>query len=199
MLGADRPGFFTRAGFLAYNGTLREPDPIRRGVGIIRGIFGAVSFAPPEGVVIPPLPEPMEGQTNRERVTMATGPGTCGATCHGQFINPLGFAFESFDALGQVRAMDHGKPIDTTGEYPFAGGVKSFAGAPALMALMAAEPQTHQTFAAQLAEFILARDVAERDRAFVTTLGEASLGASSIKQLALAIMKSPAFTTRGTP
>ena len=33
MLGADRPGYFTRAGFLAYNGTLRRPgsdSPRRR-------------------------------------------------------------------------------------------------------------------------------------------------------------------------
>jgi len=196
-LGSDRPGYFTRAGFLAYFGTLREPDPIRRGVGIIRGIFGAADFSPPPGVMIPPLPDFVPGQTNRERVTAATGPGTCGASCHGQYINPLGFAFENFDALGQVRTMDHGQAIDTTGEYPFADGVKSFADAPSLMALIAAQPQTHQTFAAHLAEFILARDIAEADRGFVNTLGETSMGAASIKQLALAIMKSPAFTTRG--
>jgi len=113
-LGADRPGYFTRAGFLAYFGTLREPDPIRRGVGIIRGVFGATDFAPPAGVVIPPLPDFVAGQTNRQRVDAATGPGTCGASCHGQFINPLGFAFERFDALGQARTMDRKEGIQAS-------------------------------------------------------------------------------------
>jgi hypothetical protein len=199
MLGADRPGFFTRAGFLAYNGTLRDPDPIRRGVDIIHRVMGAADFAPPDGAVITPVPDPVAGQTNRERVNAHTGPGTCGASCHGQFINPLGFAFEGFDAMGQIRTMDNGKPVDTTGTYLFADGAKSFTGAPSLLALMAEAPQTHQTYAAHLAEFILARDVVEKDRTFVNTLGQTSMGATSIKQMALAIMKNPAFTTRGTP
>jgi hypothetical protein len=198
-LGADRPGYFTRAGFLAYNGTLVDPDPIRRGVDVIRRVLGAADFNPPPGIMIPPLPETMPGQTNRERVTAFTGKGTCGESCHGNYINPLGFAFENFDAMGQTRTMDNGKPLDTTGEYPFPDGVQSFTGAPALMALLAAQPQTHQTYSAHLAEFVLARDVAEADRAFITTLGQTSMSAGSIKQLALAIIKSPAFTMRGTP
>ena len=169
MLGADRPGYFTRAGFLAYNGTLVDPDPIRRGVDVIRRVLGAANFAPPPGQVIPPLPEVMPGQTNRERVTAFTGKGTCGESCHGNYINPLGFAFENFDAMGQVRTMDNGKTLDTTGEYPFADGVQSFTGAPALLALLAAQAQPHQTYSANLAEFVLARDVAEQDRAFINT------------------------------
>ena len=198
-LGEDRPGYFTRAGFLAYNGTLRDPDPIRRGVDIIRRVLGAADFAPPDNVVIPPLPEPIPGQTNRERVTAHTGAGTCGGSCHGNYINPLGFAFENFDALGQARTTDNGKPVDTTGAYPFSDGTKPFTGAAALLALIAGAPQTHQTLSAHLAEFVLARDIAEKDRTFINTLGQTSAGGASIKQMALAVIKSPAFTTRGTP
>jgi hypothetical protein len=198
-LGADRPGFFTRAGFLAYNATLRDPDPIRRGVDIIHRVMGGANFAPPDGVVIPPLPAAVAGQTNRERVNAHTGPGTCGAACHGQYINPLGFAFENFDAMGQPRTTDNGKPVDTTGQYLFVDGEKAFTDAPSLLALMAAAPQTHQSYSAHLAEFVLARDIAEKDRTFVNTLGQTSMGTASIKQIALAIIKSPAFTTRGTP
>ena len=199
MLGADRPGYFTRAGFLAYNGTLRQPDPIRRGVDIIRRVLGVTNFMPPLGVTIPPLPDAVAGQTNRERVNAFTGPGTCGVSCHGNYINPLGFAFENLDAMGQIRTMDNGKAVDTSGAYPFVGGTQSFTNASALMALIAAEPQAHQAFSAQLAEFVLARDIAETDRTYVNNIAAASIGAGSIKQLALTIIKSPAFTTRGTP
>jgi len=31
-------------------------------------------------------------------------------------MDPLGYAFESFDWLGAVRDKDNGKPVDTTGD-----------------------------------------------------------------------------------
>jgi hypothetical protein len=199
LLGPDRPGYFTRAGFLANNGTLIGSDPIRRGVDVIRRIFGNADFSPPGGVVIPPLPAPMPGQTTRERVTAHTGNGTCGASCHGQYINPLGFSFENFDAIGQLRSMDNGKPVDTTGDFPFASGSKSFKDAPSLLALMATDAQTNKTYAAHLAEYVLARDMAEADGAFLDTLGQSSAAAGSIKQLTLTVISSDAFSKRGTP
>nr|PZN24164.1 MAG: hypothetical protein DIU78_12645 [Pseudomonadota bacterium] len=102
-LGPERPGFFTRIGFLAYNANLRDPDPIHRGVDINLRVLCA-HLSPPPGQ-IPALPAPMPGQTNRERVTAHTGPGTCGGACHGTIINPIGFAFENFDAIGQERSL----------------------------------------------------------------------------------------------
>ena len=197
QLGSDRPGYFTRAGFLALNGTLRDPDPIRRGVDIIRRVMGNANFSPPDNVIIQPLPMAMPGQTNRERVDAHTGPGTCGASCHGSYINPIGFAFENLDALGQTRTMDAGKPVDTTGSFPFADGQKAFTGVPSLMQLLADDPHTQLTYAAHVAEFVLSRDIGEADRPYVQSL--ANMQAASIKQLALAIIKSDAFTKRGTP
>ncbi len=198
-VGADRPGFFTRAGYLAFNGTLRDPDPIRRGVDIVRRVMGQADLEPPDNIVIPPLPAPIAGQTNRERVNAHTGPGTCGETCHGYVINPVGFAFESFDTVGKARTTDNGKPVDTSGSFAFADATKSFKNAPELLTLMADAPQTHLTYAAHLAEFTLARDIREADRPFVTTLQQLSSTAnSSIKQIVIATIKDPAFRTRGT-
>jgi Protein of unknown function (DUF1592)/Protein of unknown function (DUF1588)/Protein of unknown function (DUF1595)/Protein of unknown function (DUF1587)/Protein of unknown function (DUF1585) len=200
QLGPDRPGFFTRTGFLTLNATLRDPDIIHRGVDINRRVLGAPSLSPPAGVVIPALPTPKPGQTNRERVSAHTGKGTCGESCHGVYINPIGFAFENFDAMGQPRTTDNGKPIDTTSEYDFTDGTKAFAGAPELMQLMADEGQTHGSYAGHLAEFTLARDVDESDRTFVRGLQQTSMTpSSSIKQIVLSVIESPAFRTRGTP
>jgi hypothetical protein len=198
MLGADRPGFFTRTGFLTLNATLRDPDIIHRGVDINRRILGAPNLSPPPGVVIPALPTPKPGQTNRERVTAHTGKGTCGEGCHGVYINPIGFAFENFDAMGQPRPTDNGKPVDTSSEYDFADGTKSFAGAPELMQLMSEEAQVHGSYAGHLAEFTLARDLDEADRAFAQGLQTASMApGSSIKQMVLSIIESPSFRVRG--
>jgi uncharacterized protein DUF1592/uncharacterized protein DUF1588/uncharacterized protein DUF1585/uncharacterized protein DUF1595/uncharacterized protein DUF1587 len=194
-LGPDRPGFFTRIGFLAYNGTLRDPDSIHRGVEINRVILCA-RLQPPPGV-IPALPTIRPDQTNRERVSAHTGPGTCGAGCHATIINPIGFAFENFDALGQLRDTDNGKPVDTAGEYAFADGLKGFDGATGLMQLLAESPQAHACFAEHLMQFTLGRDLVEADRPLVDRLEAASLASrSSIKDLVLSVVTDPGFSHR---
>jgi hypothetical protein len=195
-VGLDRPGILTRLGFLALNGTLRDPDPIHRGVTINQKILCA-KLAPPN-VEIPPLPMQMEGQTNRERVTAHTGPGTCGASCHADIINPLGFAFENFDAVGQLREFDNGKPVDTASEYEFTDGLKAFAGASDLATLLAESPQAHACYTKHLAEYGLSRDLAEGDRSLTNQLVSASITpGSSIKHMMLDVIQSPAFRVRG--
>jgi hypothetical protein len=99
-VGPDRPGFLTRLGFLAYNGSLSHPDPIHRGVDI-NNRFLCAHISPPAGE-IPPLPDAIPGQTNRQRVEAHTGDGFCGS-CHATLINPPGFALENFDPSGRWR------------------------------------------------------------------------------------------------
>lgn len=195
-LGPERPGLFTRLGFLAYNGTLRDPDSIHRGVEINRTMMCA-SLSPPPGI-IPALPTVQPGQTNRERVSAHTGPGTCGAGCHATIINPIGFAFENFDAMGQLRETDNGKPIDTSSEYDFGAGLVPFDGAAELMPLLAASPRAHACYARHLAEFGLGRDIDARDEALIDRLQRASvLDGESIKDLLMAVVASPEFGQRG--
>jgi hypothetical protein len=194
-LGPERPGLFTRLGFLAYNGTLRDPDSIHRGVEINRTMLCA-SLSPPPGI-IPALPNVEPGQTNRERVNAHTGPGTCGEGCHATIINPIGFAFENFDAMGQLRDTDNGKPIDTTGEYVFGEGLVAFDGAAELMPLIAASPRAHACYARHIAEFGLGRDIDDEDRTLIDGLQRASvLDNESIKELLMAVVASPAFGQR---
>jgi len=194
-LDASRPGLFTRTGFLALNAGLVQSDPIHRGVDLNREIL-CTEFPPPPGV-IPPLPEFQPNQTNRERVNAHTGPGTCGAGCHSEIINPVGFAFENFDALGMPRVTDNGKPVDTTGEYRLPDGLHAFANAPELLALIAESPQAHACYAKHLVEFALARDVTDLDRAEIFTLMEVSQEpGSSVKEMVLALVQSPSFLLR---
>jgi hypothetical protein len=191
-LDQSRPGFLTRLGFLAFNAGLRTQDPIHRGVDINHRVLCG-KLAPPPGE-IPALPEPIAGQTNRERVTSHTGPGTCGASCHGAIINPLGFSLENFDAIGRVQTMDNGKPIDTTGEFAFTDGLKSFKDFPELVAHMVQNQNTHGCYASKLAEFALARDMAGGDGTLVTALQQNSLTKnSSIKDMLTATIQDATF------
>jgi hypothetical protein len=193
-LGAARPGFMTRLGFLAYNGTLRDSDPIHRGVDVINRLLCA-ELVPPPDLEIPPLPTPQPGQTTRERVAEHTGSGAC-AGCHEATINPPGFAFENFDAMGQLRTTDAGKPVDTTGEFEWPEGVQSFSGAAEFVAQMAESSLPHACFAKHLVEFTLARDLRDRDVDIVTRIQALSRARSSEKQALLAIVQDPAFTLR---
>ena len=196
-LGPDRPGLFTRLGFLAYNGTLRDPDSIHRGVEINRTMMCA-SLSPPPGI-IPALPTVQPGQTNRERVNAHTGPGTCGAGCHATIINPIGFAFEDFDAMGQRRDTDNGKPVDTSSEYNFGAGLVPFDGAGELMPMLAASPRVHACYARHLAEFGLGRDIDDGDAALIENLQRASvLDGEPLAGLFMAVVSSPAFGRRGS-
>jgi len=194
-LDATRPGFFTRAGFLALNGTLVDPDPIHRGVDMNRELL-CTAFPPPPGE-IPPLPATEPGQTNRQRVDAHTGIGTCGAGCHSEIINPLGFAFENFDTIGMLRTTDNGLPIDTSGAYRLPDGLHPFANATELLQIIAESPQAHACFAKHVAEFTLARDLTALDGAEVFDVMEVSLEpASSLKELVLYVVQSPSFLIR---
>ena len=47
-------------------------------------------------------------RTNRESTELLTGTGTCGEVCHNALLNPLGYAFENYDAIGKYREFDRG-------------------------------------------------------------------------------------------
>ena len=194
-LGPERPGLFTRVAFLAYNGTNTQPDPIHRGVDLNHRLLCVNLVAPPGE--LPQLPPFEPNQTNRERVAAFTeAEGTSCATCHGTVINPLGFAFENYDAIGRYRTTDNDRPVDASGTYQFATGLASFQDATELTELLAENPQVHACYTQHLAEFVLGRDLDQTDSGLVIQLMDQSLASASIKDLILNIVQSDAFLTR---
>jgi hypothetical protein len=193
-LGPDRPGFFTQLPFLIVNSQNLLPDPIHRGVTLNLDVLCAEIPLP--GMVDTTLPAFEAGQSNRQRITAGTGPGTCGAGCHAPYINPLGFAFENFDGLGRLRDTDNGNPIDAQAQYPFKEGTKEFTGAPELMQIMADSEQSHACYSKHLAGFALQRELTNEDQALVDALMTESRAGASVKELLLALVSNPAFTTR---
>jgi hypothetical protein len=187
-----RSGYYSQAPFLSLWGINNDPDSIHRGVRINLDTLCADPGAPT--VAFPAIPALEMGQTNRQRYDELT---SCGAVCHGVFINPIGFAFENYDGLGRERDMDNGQPVDTTGSYPFAEGTLDFAGAPELMQLIASGTQANQCWAKKMTSYALERDLVETDRPLVEALGSVSqTNAASLKAVMLALAKNDAFRTR---
>ena len=198
-LGAKRVGFFSQIAYLTLNGHNDEPSSILRGVTLNLDVLCA-TLGPP-ATVIPSIPPLEPGQTNRQRIDKLTG--TCGQSCHNDMINPLGFAFEHFDGMGQWRDTENGGlTIDSSGSYVFADGVtRTWNDAAGLMQVLASTPQTHTCFAKKLASYGLQRTVTPNDMPLLTSMTSAGMtsGTNSEKQLIIQLVRSDAFRTHGGP
>ncbi|HEY5947946.1 MAG TPA: DUF1592 domain-containing protein [Kofleriaceae bacterium] len=189
-----RAGLLTRAGFLAKNATLTESDPIHRGVFINLDIICRPISAPPN------IPSNLmkTGNTTREKVDSITGEGTCGEGCHHTIINPLGFAFENYDAVGAYRTSDNGYPVNAADSYTFPDGrTITYSNAVELSKQLAEAPEVHACYSQQLLEFMLGRDLQQIDKVIVRDMAAQSLHDKlSIKELVLSVVTSNTFRVR---
>ncbi|MFO0593717.1 MAG: DUF1592 domain-containing protein [Myxococcaceae bacterium] len=192
-----RGGLFTQLGFLATHASATQSDPIHRGVFLNHRVLCAPLPAPPNNVPPLPNPDPNVPKTLRQRITEFTGAGTCGAGCHGTMINPAGFAFEHYDALGRWRDTDNGLPVDAKDSYAFDGTLKSYDGALQLSQVMSEQDMTHRCYAQHWVEFLHGRALAPADQAMIDRVGGRSLHESlSVTTLLRLLVESESFKTR---
>jgi hypothetical protein len=191
---AERSGMLTRLGFLTRNATLSQSDPIHRGVFVNLNLICRPLSA------VPDLPDVLDftGDTNRERVNSITGPGTCGEGCHANLINPIGFALENYDALGQYRTEESGFPVDAADVYTFASGEQlAFDNALELSEQLAGSVEVHACYIQQLLEYLLGRDLQAQDMALVEKYAAESVETGlSIREIILRVVESRAFRFR---
>ena len=192
-----RSGLLTQAGFLSsYLGVGNEPDIIHRGVFIAERIL-CKTLPPPDpkaaGTMIPVTP----GLTNRQRVEMTTGQGTCGQACHGILFNPLGYAFENYDAIGEYRTMDQGQTVDASDSYTLDGQLMSFKNGVELSQLLASAKETHACYLQNMMSYLHGRPLADEEQPTVDYYARLSrAGMVSLHDLELAIVTSDAFLNR---
>ena len=188
---AQRAGLLTRSGFLMSLSHEVDPDPIHRGVFVSFELLCNIQPPIPDNVT---SVEPDPTKTNRERVEDHTGVGTCGAGCHDTLINPAGFAFENYDAIGAWRTMDNGKPVDAAAEFQFDGELHAYENAVELSQLLADSPQAHACYAKHLLEYAYARTPHETDEEALEALGAASVaGDLSIRGVITELVTSDDF------
>ncbi len=121
---SNRGGLLTTGAILGLTSDGTRHRPVHRGVWISEAIFGKTPPAPPANVD-PIETNPVGGlkTTIRQKLEAHTHDANC-AACH-KTIDPLGFAFDQFDAIGQFRThekVETGKgenPVsDPSGELP---------------------------------------------------------------------------------
>jgi len=109
----ERAGIMTRGAVMAAHAKANQGSPITRGVFVRERVLCQQLPNPPDDVDNSP-PELEPGATTRERFAAHTEVESC-AACH-RLIDPIGFTFEGFDAVGRYRTMESGRAIDTNGE-----------------------------------------------------------------------------------
>lgn len=190
-----RSGLLTQAGFLASYISGTQPDIIHRGVFIATRLL-CLTLPPPDPNA-GPLTEINPEMTNRERVEATTGKGTCGEGCHSNLLNPLGYGFENYDAIGKYRTTDKGKTVDAAATYTLDGSTHSFTNGVELSHLLAEAKQTHTCYTQNLLSYLHGRLITKEDAAFIDYYGRLSRADQiSVRDLVLTIVTSDAFLTR---
>ncbi|MEZ6109657.1 MAG: DUF1592 domain-containing protein [Pirellulaceae bacterium] len=120
---ASRGGLLTQASVLTVTSNPTRTSPVKRGRWVLEQLLGSPPPPPPPNV--PELEAQKEKLTGslRERMEQHRQNPAC-ASCHAR-MDPLGFAFENFDAVGRFRVKDGEYDIDPSGELP---GGQTFAG-----------------------------------------------------------------------
>ena len=114
LAGTPRGGILTHGSVLTLTSGQTRTSPIKRGKYLLENILGMPPPPAPGGV--PPLDEGKvrrSNQTLREQFAKHREHISC-AGCHA-FLDPMGFAFEHYDAVGRWRDMDKKSPVDASG------------------------------------------------------------------------------------
>jgi hypothetical protein len=135
--------------------------PVLRGAWILERILGTPPAAPPPNVGILKENSGAAPTTLRARLELHAKNPTC-AGCH-KVMDPLGFALENFDTVGQLRLRDAdtGGPVDTAGTLP--DGTRITGPDDLRRALLTHPEQFVQTVTEQLMTYALGRPVDYRD------------------------------------
>ncbi len=195
-LGAERgAGVLARAALLATYAHHNQSSPTRRGV-FVRKQLLCQNLPPPPPNVNNVLSDPNPSQTTRERLARHASDPSC-AGCH-RLVDPIGLAFENFDAVGAWRDQESGKPIDAGGELVNTVGIDgTFVGLAALGKQLSQSEMAQECLSRQWLRFAHGREEGADDVEVIASMKD-SLRASkgNVLQLLLVLATSPGFVTR---
>ncbi|WP_437571700.1 DUF1592 domain-containing protein [Sorangium sp. So ce542] len=205
----QRAGIFTRAAFLSVFGSVEVKSPIRRGAYILEEVLcRPLGPPPPNASDVPVKGGAVEEdgalvhRTIREDVEAKTSSETC-ASCH-KAINPIGFAFEHYDALGRWQAQETGGDaedpyaldIDARGVLPALGPDEDSVevdGGVEMSAALAASAAARACLTRHFFQTALRRVPVDQDLASVEAATPAPESGGSLRDLILDLTTSNAF------
>ena len=173
-----RGGLLTHASILSLASDGTRHRPVHRGVWVSEAIFGRTPPPPPPNVEpLEPTPSNQPKATIRMQLEAHATHATC-ASCH-QKIDPLGFAFDNYDAIGRWRTNEQvtggigdNPPVNASGKLPDG---RTYNGPNEFKHLLAQDlDRFAEAFVEQLATYSLRRVMTIDDVAQIKAIVQAS-------------------------
>jgi hypothetical protein len=191
-----RVGLLGQAAFLAPNAHEQTTSPTRRGKFVREALLCHEIPEPPADVdtTLPPDRQGTPPRTMREKLEAHNAPGCI--ACHAK-MDPIGLAFENFDAIGRLRMTEAGKTIDASGDLDG----QAFAGPAELAAVLRGHEDVDACLVRGLWRYAFGRVETEGEEPLVTKLaGELAAGtdaANRFRGLLLSLVESDGFKLAG--
>lgn len=197
---SHRGGLLTQAAVLSLTSDGTRHRPVHRGVWVMESIFGKSPPPPPanvEPIATNPVTAPKA--TLRMKLEAHIHDANC-AACHAK-IDPLGLAFENFDAVGRWRTTEKTEgtgadpSVDPSGKFPDGRTYKDAAEFKKL--LLADVDSFNHTFIEKLATYTLRRTMSFDDRDQLKAIAAAGKAADyRVKDILTALVTSDLFQKR---
>jgi len=189
-----RRGLLGQGSILIATSRPNRTSPVLRGKWVLDNLLGSPPPPPPPNV--PALKEKADdgsASTVRQRLEQHRAEPVC-AGCHAR-MDPIGFALDNFDAIGQWRTNEAGLPLDVSGKLDDGTALK---GPLDLQHILASrQNQFVTTTTEKLLTYALGREVQYYDQpAIRKIIREASADNYRWSSLVLAVTRSVPFQMR---
>ncbi len=193
-----RRGLLGQGSILTITSYPNRTSVVLRGKWILENVLGTPPPPPPPNV--PALTENgeqgAEPTSLRARMENHRRSPQC-ATCH-RVIDPLGFALENFDGVGEFRTKEPGGAIDASGQL--ADGSKVDGPTALRKAILAHPDRFVRTFTEKLMTYALGRGVEYYDMPLVRQIArDAAQKDFKFSSIVFGIVKSAPFTMKSVP
>lgn len=187
----ERGGLLTQGSLLTVTSYPARTSPVQRGKWVLQQLLCSEPNPPPPGVE--GLTEEVDPTASlRERLEQHRAAPVC-ASCH-EVMDPIGFALEHFNAVGQWRENDNGFAIDDTGVFPDG---TSFEGAIEMSNTLQSDPNLQGCIAEHMFVYAMGRGMEQFDDFHVEKIVEHySAAGGGFRDLVQEIVLSESFRKR---
>ena len=187
----ERAGLLTQPGLMAALSKTDRTSFVRRGKMVRQALFCQPIPDPPPGITDSDAMIPLTA-TAKERAAIHRQSPDC-AVCHSLF-DPIGFAFETFDAIGRFRADDGGKAIDSKLDLTGTSIDGSYANAVQLAEKLGDAADVQACVARQWLRFALGREESPADEGSLQgAVGKLKASGGDVRELLFALVSSSSF------
>ena len=165
---SQRAGVLTQGAIMAVTAKPNMTSPVFRGAYVRERVLCTPLPPPPPNLpIVPPDPDP--NSSTRQKFEQHSADPAC-AGCH-SLIDPVGFGFENFDAVGRWRTEENGHPVDSSGALSATLDADGpFDGAAALSRQLAESEQVQRCVVTQAFRFAHGRSEVPEDLCGIDSL-----------------------------